>query len=69
MVHVDPIGNGLALPFTSARTCAASRSGATDSISATTPLTSGAEKLVPARNAVESASGTVAPVLSSARKL
>ncbi len=39
VLHDEPAGNGLALDFNSARTSAASRSGATASISATTPLT------------------------------
>src|SRR4029450_9143155 len=67
--QLEPAGNGLALAFRKSRTWVAVRFGATDSISATTPLTSGAEKLVPARYCALSPTGTVVPLLTIVRML
>ena len=68
VVHVLPAGKGCAVALTRSRTCAADRPGATASISATVPLTSGAAKLVPLRKVAESASGVVGPRSMSVRK-
>ncbi len=69
VVQVEPAGNGLALAASISRTAAALESGATDSINATTPLTSGAAKLVPARYVTPSVVGLVGPRFTSVSML
>src|SRR5678815_3721072 len=64
-----PTGNGFALALRRSRSDAGDSPGATESASDATALTSGAAKLVPARDDVVSAPGEVSPALLNARKL